>query len=174
MSLSKLTLHFMAVRHFLKIPINLPKTCVDLKVPDTNLVTEVSSPSKRTPNYHEGSFSPRGHHDVYGDEDDHGEQFTTDKSRRIWGEITAVKDQMQAEIGNLESSLAKVLQKHELEYMQAYNIYVKRKETELKKLIDDITNRLGDKVANDKKMKRLELNEHIMKSKAVDWGNQIT
>lgn len=55
--------------------------------------------------------------------------------------------------------------------MTAYNIYVKRKETELKKLIDDITNRIGDKVANDKKMKRLELNEHIMKGKAVDWGN---
>lgn len=57
--------------------------------------------------------------------------------------------------------------------MQAYNIYVKNKETELKRLIDDITNKLGDKVANDKKMKRLELNEHILKGKAVDQGNEI-
>ena len=54
--------------------------------------------------------------------------------------------------------------------MQAYNIFVKRKETELKRLIDDITNRLGDKVQNDKKMKRLELNEHIKKAKALEWG----
>mgnify|MGYP004582900631 CR=1 FL=1 len=63
-----------------------------------------------------------------------------------------------------------MLEQHELEYMQAYNIFVKRKETELKRLIDDITNRLGDKVQNDKKMKRLELNEHIMKAKALEWG----
>lgn len=57
--------------------------------------------------------------------------------------------------------------------MQAYNIFVKRKEVEFKDLIDEVTNRLGDKVQNDKKMKRLELNEHIMKGKAVEWGNQI-
>lgn len=52
--------------------------------------------------------------------------------------------------------MAKVLQKHEYEYMQAYNIFVKRKESELKQLIDDISTRLGDSVANDKKIKRLE------------------
>jgi hypothetical protein len=39
---------------------------------------------------------------------------------------------MKDQIINLESNLTKVLQKHELEYMQAYNIFVKRKETELK------------------------------------------
>ncbi len=55
--------------------------------------------------------------------------------------------------------------------MQAYNIFVKRKETELKQLIDDITNRLGDSVANDKKIKRLELNEHLMKGREIEWGN---
>ncbi len=61
-----------------------------------------------------------------------------------------------------------MLSKHELEYMQAYNIFVKNKETELKRLIDDITNRLGDKVANDNRMKKLELQEYILKGKAVD------
>ena len=64
--------------------------------------------------------------------------------------------------------MARVLSKHELEYMQAYNIFVKNKETELKHLIDDITNRLGDKVANDNRMKKLELQEYILKGKAVD------
>jgi hypothetical protein len=52
--------------------------------------------------------------------------------------------------------------------MQAYNIYVKNKESDLKKLIDEITNKLGDKVANDRKMKRLELNEHVLKDNAVN------
>lgn len=63
--------------------------------------------------------------------------------------------------------MAKVLQKHEYEYMQAYNIFVKRKESELKQLIDDISTRLGDSVANDKKIKRLEYNEHIMKGREI-------
>ena len=85
----------------------------------------------------------------------------------------AVKESMHGEIDNLESSVARVLQKHELEYMTAYNIFVKNKETELKRLIDEITNKLGDKVANDKKMKRLELQEHILKGKAVDQGNEV-
>jgi hypothetical protein len=57
--------------------------------------------------------------------------------------------------------------------MQAYNIYVKNKESDLKKLIDEITNKLGDKVANDKKMKRLELNEYVLKDKAVNQGKEI-
>ena len=61
-----------------------------------------------------------------------------------------------------------MLSKHELEYMQAYNIFVKNKETELKHLIDDITNRLGDKVANDNRMKKLELQEYMLKGKAVE------
>ena len=65
----------------------------------------------------------------------------------------AVKGSMSDEITKMEANLTNVLQKHELEYMQAYNLYVKRKETELKQLIDEITNRLTDKVANDRKMK---------------------
>ena len=82
--------------------------------------------------------------------------------------VQNVKKQLSGEIDSLESSLARVLSKHELEYMQAYNIFVKNKETELKRLIDDITNRLGDKVANDNRMKKLELQEYILKGKAVD------
>ena len=79
----------------------------------------------------------------------------------------AVKGTMSDEIIKMETNLANVLQQHELEYMQAYNLYVKRKETELKQLIDEITNRLTDKVANDRKMKQLELNEFVMKKKAI-------
>ena len=81
---------------------------------------------------------------------------------------------MSDEITKMEANLTNVLQKHELEYMQAYNLYVKRKETELKQLIDEITNRLTDKVANDRKMKQLELNEFVMKKKAIDWGLEIS
>ncbi len=86
----------------------------------------------------------------------------------------AVKGTMSDEIIKMETNLANVLQQHELEYMQAYNLYVKRKETELKQLIDEITNRLTDKVANDRKMKQLELNEFVMKKKAIDWGLEIS
>ena len=50
---------------------------------------------------------------------------------------------------------------------------MKNKEIELKQLIDDITQRLGDKVANDRRMKRLELNEFIMREKANEQDTEI-
>ena len=100
--------------------------------------------------------------------------FTTDKSRKIWSEIVQAKSAMQDQITNMEDSFARVLAQHEYEYAQAYNIFVKNKETELKQLIDDITQRLGDKVANDRRMKRLELNEFIMREKANEQHNEIT
>jgi hypothetical protein len=50
--------------------------------------------------------------------------------------------------------------------MHAYNIFVKHKEEELKQLIDEITARLGDQVANDRKMKQLQLNQMVMREKA--------
>lgn len=69
------------------------------------VTTEMSSPNK-TP-FGAGNRSPRT--DLYGDDDQKNDHFTTEKSRKIWGEILAVKEQMSGEIENLESSLSKVL-----------------------------------------------------------------
>ena len=44
------------------------------------------------------------------------------------------------------------------------NIYVKHKETELRSLIDQITARTGDRAANEKKLKRLEESERLLRA----------
>ena len=91
--------------------------------------------------------------------------FTTEKSRKIWQDIVTAKQGVQEQVRVLEQSLQNVLDQHEYEYMQAYNIFVTNKENELKQLIDEITNRLGDKLANQQRIKRLESTRQKMKQK---------
>ena len=66
-----------------------------------------------------------------------------------------------------------MLDQHEYEYMQAYNVFVSNKETELKQLIDEVTNRLGDKLANQQRIKRLESTRQKMKLKCDEQIEQI-
>ena len=49
-----------------------------------------------------------------------------------------------------------MLRKHEYEYMQAYNIYVKRKEKELLEMINTLNNRNENNNLLDYKIKNLE------------------
>ena len=51
-------------------------------------------------------------------------------------ELYAIYDKFDNNISDLDQNLNKVLRKQEYEYLQAYNIYVKRKEKELRELID--------------------------------------
>ena len=50
------------------------------------------------------------------------------KTKEIWKEILASNNQIDSCVEGLDQNLSKVLQKHEYEYMAAYNIQVKRKE----------------------------------------------
>lgn len=42
------------------------------------------------------------------------------------------------------SSIGKIIEAHEYEYLQAYNLFVKRKENELKDFVDKMDKRHGD------------------------------
>jgi len=44
----------------------------------------------------------------------------------------------------MDQKLTRVLRKHEYDYMQAYNIYVKRKENELKGMISQLNAKNSD------------------------------
>ena len=88
---------------------------------------------------------------IYEDDADEPD-FSTEKSKRLRLEILAHKQSMTDSVEKLDANLQNVLEKHEYEYMQAYNIYVSHKEAELKQLIDKITERTCDKQANEKKM----------------------
>ena len=51
-------------------------------------------------------------------------------------DLYAIYDKFDNNINELDKNLNSVLRKQEYEYLQAYNIYVKRKEKELRELID--------------------------------------
>ena len=57
----------------------------------------------------------------------------------------------------MDHSLQEVIEKNEYDYLQAYNIFVKRKENELKGMIDQLSARNQDQKLNDLKMYKLEL-----------------
>ena len=56
----------------------------------------------------------------------------------------------------MQTIMKNVIQKHEVEYMQAYNIFVKRKEVELKNFIMEMENRTDDKKLMDLKIRKME------------------
>lgn len=65
------------------------------------------------------------------------------------------QDQLNGVIEDLDKHLNNVLRKQEYEYLQAYNIYVKRKEKELRSLIDA----LDEKNSNNNN-KELRIQQH--------------
>ena len=52
-----------------------------------------------------------------------------------WNEVEEAHEKASSIIANLDQSLNNVLRKQELEYLTAYNIYVKKKEKDLRNLI---------------------------------------
>jgi DNA repair exonuclease SbcCD ATPase subunit len=52
--------------------------------------------------------------------------------------------------------MRRVLEKHEYEYLQAYNIFVKRKEQELKEFIQEMDSKSDDKKNLDARIRKLE------------------
>jgi hypothetical protein len=64
------------------------------------------------------------------------------------------QDDLNDVIDNLDTYLNNVLRKQEYEYLQAYNIYVKRKEKELKTLIDELDEKNSNNNFKDIRIKQ--------------------
>jgi hypothetical protein len=81
--------------------------------------------------------------------------------------LEELKDKFKEHIDCIDGSLTEVVRKHEKQYLEAYNMYVKRKEVELKDLINNIYAR--DKNANlkDEKIATLEKQLQTMSKDAV-------
>ena len=62
----------------------------------------------------------------------------SNKAKELWEEIQEANMGINTCVEGLDQNLSKVLQKHEYEYMAAYNIQVKRKEQELLKAMEDL------------------------------------
>ena len=66
------------------------------------------------------------------------------------------KKQFDDQIAQLDDKLNIVLAKQEYEYLKSYNIFVKRKEFELKQLITKLNEKNSDNTVKDQKINNLE------------------
>jgi hypothetical protein len=70
--------------------------------------------------------------------------------------LEELRDKFKEHIDMIDGSLTEVVRKHEKQYLEAYNMYVKRKEDELKKLINNLYARDTNIPAKDEKIATLE------------------
>ena len=73
-----------------------------------------------------------------------------------WKEVEKHKVEIDGVISNLDDKLNLVLAKQEYEYLKSYNIYVKRKEKELRELIDKLNKKNSNNTLKDEKINNLE------------------
>ena len=76
-----------------------------------------------------------------------------------WHQAIETNDQITEVIADLDVKLNRVLAKQEYEYLKGYNIYVKKKEKELRQLIDTLNKK--NSTSNTKDQKINELNSII-------------
>lgn len=72
-------------------------------------------------------------------------------------------------IEDLDTNLNRVLRKQEYEYLQAYNIYVKRKEKELVKLITALDEKNSNNNFKDMRISQLEVTIDQMRKDAFNY-----
>jgi len=70
--------------------------------------------------------------------------------------IDSTKEQLDSVITGLDEKLNRVLAKQEYEYLKGYNLYVKRKEKELRELIERLNEKNSNNTLKDEKIINLE------------------
>lgn len=78
------------------------------------------------------------------------------KTKENWDEIVKAHGALNGTIDNFDDNLSQVLKKHEYEYMLAYNYYVKKKEVEIKEVINELANNSNGEI-KDLKIQKLEM-----------------
>ena len=79
--------------------------------------------------------------------------FLTDHEQ--WKKVKETNNDIQDVIADLDTRLNRVLAKQEYEYLKGYNIYVKKKEKELRQLIDKLNQKNSTSNTKDKKINDL-------------------
>jgi chromosome segregation ATPase len=88
-------------------------------------------------------------------------QFEIKKTQQAIVEIVQSNKQLEGQFDNLEGLIKSVIDRHENEFMTAYNIYVKKKEKDLIEIIQTLELRNKKNNLLDLKIKNLEA--HIVK-----------
>lgn len=66
--------------------------------------------------------------------------------------------------------MGQVLQRHEYEYLQTFNAFIRNKENDLRGLIVTMNERAADHAGREKKIRQLEQNLSRMRREAVEHG----
>lgn len=75
--------------------------------------------------------------------------------------------QLDDVITDLDKKLNRVLAKQEYEYLKGYNIYVKRKEKELRELIEKLNEKNSNNTLKDEKINNLEKTIHAIRDDQI-------
>lgn len=78
-------------------------------------------------------------------------------------EVSKIGMQLEDIITDLDKKLNRVLAKQEYEYLKGYNIYVKRKEKELRELIEKLNEKNSNNTLKDEKINNLERTIHAIR-----------
>lgn len=84
-----------------------------------------------------------------------------------WNDVEKTKGQIEDIIGDLDKKLNRVLAKQEYEYLKGYNIYVKRKEKELRELIEKLNEKNSNNTLKDEKINNLERTIHAIREDQI-------
>ncbi len=84
-----------------------------------------------------------------------------------WSEVSKIGLQLDDVIKDLDSKLNRVLYKQEYEYLKGYNIYVKRKEKELRELIEKLNEKNSNNTLKDEKINNLERMIHAIRDDQI-------
>ena len=84
-----------------------------------------------------------------------------------WSDVETTKGKIEEVIGDLDKKLNRVLAKQEYEYLKGYNIYVKRKEKELRELIEKLNEKNSNNTLKDEKINNLERTIHAIREDQI-------
>ena len=82
-------------------------------------------------------------------------------------EVSKIGMQLDDIITDLDKKLNRVLAKQEYEYLKGYNIYVKRKEKELRELIEKLNEKNSNNTLKDEKINNLERTIHAIREDQI-------
>ncbi|CDW75865.1 UNKNOWN [Stylonychia lemnae] len=94
-------------------------------------------------------------------------QSSLNEKGEHWNEVEKTKFQLEDIITDLDKKLNRVLLKQEYDYLKGYNIYVKRKEKELRELIDKLNEKNSNNTLKDEKINNLEKTIHAIREDQI-------
>jgi hypothetical protein len=85
------------------------------------------------------------------------EQSWSPEKSRHWREVLETGKELEGVIENLDKKINTILTKQEYDYLKGYNLFVKKKEAELRELIEKLNHKNSNANNKDKKIHNLEL-----------------